>query len=73
MTLETAIREAASRGLSGLTLWPTNDGLWQASAKRGDGWRVEHAADPADALRAALSAFAAEPPQQSPTEDDIFS
>ncbi len=34
-TFEQALREAATRGLSGLTLWPTSGGRWQANAKRG--------------------------------------
>ncbi len=70
MTLDDMIREAASRGLSGLTLWPGRDGLWQANAKRGDGWRVEHAADPADALRLVLSDFTTDKPPQP--EQGIF-
>lgn len=68
--LDDMIREAASRGLSGLTLWKTSDGRYQANAKHGDGWRVEHSIDPADALRLVLSTFATDKPPQP--EQDIF-
>jgi hypothetical protein len=72
MTLEQALREAAKRGLSGLTLWPTSDGRWQANAKRGNGWLVEHAADPVDALRLALSPLSEPKADTTPPEQDIF-
>jgi len=64
------IREAALCGLDGLTLWKTQSG-WQANARRAgsQGWRVEHAADPADALRLVLSEKTHDTAPQPPTED----
>jgi len=74
MTLDDTLREAASRGLTGLTLWPTQDGRWQANARRAGstGWRVEFAADPADALRLVLSEKTTDTTPQPQAEDDIF-
>jgi hypothetical protein len=50
---ETEISEAARAGrLKSITLWRLGDGRWQAnSSPDGTAWRVEFAADPADALR----------------------
>lgn len=56
-TLDEALRKAAARGLQALTLWKLQDGRWQANASDDRiGWRVEHDADPVQALQKALGA-----------------
>ena len=65
--LETLIQEAARDGrFRGLTLWPTQDGRFQANIADGPGWRVEIDADPVAALRRVLNAPVA------PEKQDIF-
>ena len=68
--LDDAILEAAAGGLQGFTLFPTQDGRWQASTTRDKiGWSVHIAADPVSALLAALGASAV---SKKPTGGDIF-
>ena len=70
MTIPEALKEAASRGLRGLTIWPTQDGQWQASVTYdGTGWRCETHADPVTALERALGASAV---SGIATDEDIF-
>lgn len=75
MTIPEAIKEAAASGLRGLTLWPTQDGQWQANVTYdGTGWRCETHADPVTALERALGASAvSEMTNDTLEEDDIFS
>lgn len=65
--------EAAKRGLDALTLYPTTGGRWQASARwRGnDGWRVEIADTPDQAIALALATPVAAPTPQ-PQIGNIF-
>lgn len=72
--LETIIAEAVQNGLRGLTLYPTQDGCWQASVTHDRvGWRVEIDADPAVALTKALGTPAAsEKPTDNDVPEDIF-
>ena len=58
--------EAAQRGLDGLTLFPSGHGRWQASTRwRGsDGWFVQIADTPDQAIALALAAPIAAPPPQ---------
>ena len=68
--LDDAILEAARSGLQGFTLFPTQDGRWQASTTRDKiGWSVHINADPVSAMQAALGASAA---SKKPTDGDIF-
>jgi hypothetical protein len=59
MRLEELLREVSgpASGLDGLTLWRTNDGQWQASARRqgSSGFVVEIRPDIADAIDAVLA------------------
>ena len=72
--LETIIAEAVQNGLRGLTLYPTQDGGWQASVTHDRvGWRVEIDADPVVALAKALGAPAASVlPTDNDDAGDIF-
>lgn len=55
-TLEEAIADAVSRGVCGLTLYPTTDRRWQASSTTDRvGWSIFVDADPVAALQAALA------------------
>lgn len=58
--------EAAKRGLDGLTLFHAPSGRWQASTRwRGaDGWFVQIADTPDQAIALALAAPVAAPPPQ---------
>lgn len=58
ITLETEIRKALENGLTGLTLFRSPSGRWQASernAASGTSWAVFTADDPIDALMAVLT------------------
>lgn len=72
--LDDAILEAARSGLQGFTLFPTQDGRWQASTTQDKiGWSVHIAADPVTAMQAALGASAvSEKPTDNPVPEDIF-
>jgi len=57
MTVEQLLAEAVQNGLRGLTLWPTQDGRWQASTSPDRiSWSVKIADDPVSALLAVLKA-----------------
>ena len=56
MTLDELIRQAFREGATGVTLWPTPGGF-QGNVRVDDGWQCTAAADPVDALRAALGAL----------------
>jgi hypothetical protein len=65
MTVETALKHAVSVDrITGLTLWRTFEGRWQASIRRKDGvsWNVVTLDDPVEAVLAALSGKKVEPP-----------
>jgi hypothetical protein len=65
--LDEALQKAAKRGLQALTLWKLQDGRWQANASDDRiGWRVEHDADPVQAVRKALGA------KTLPNEPSVF-
>ncbi|MFA5897838.1 MAG: hypothetical protein WC829_01865 [Hyphomicrobium sp.] len=67
MTIAALINEAANSGrLSGLTVWKTHDGQYQASISADRvSWRCATKASPAEAILAVLS--------EKPTHKDIFS
>ena len=55
MTLDDAIR-ATARTCTGITLWPTTNGGWQASVRQPDGgYRIGIDPDPVAALRKVLA------------------
>ncbi|MDK4730527.1 hypothetical protein [Rhizobium phaseoli] len=59
MSVDTLLREAVQNGLAGLTLYPTQDGRWQASTTVDRlGWSITVDDDPATAIVRALSTFA---------------
>jgi hypothetical protein len=54
--LETMLDEAVKRGLVGFTLYPTQDGRWQANATFDRvSWQHQFGADPITAAIAALT------------------
>lgn len=69
-TIEEAISDAVSRGVCGLTIYPTSDGRWQASSTTDRvGWRVFVDADPVVAFRAALAGKLERAPAP---QEDVF-
>lgn len=75
MKTDLLIGEAAFSGLAGFTLYPTQDGRWQASTSRDrQSWTVHIHADPVAAMQIALADFAAPAVSVKPNdESDIFS
>ncbi|QIG74342.1 hypothetical protein EVC08_030 [Rhizobium phage RHph_N65] len=75
MNVDTLLREAVQNGLAGLTLYPTQDGRWQASTTTDRlGWSITVDDDPATAVVRALIAFAvSEMKTNSDDAGDIFS
>jgi hypothetical protein len=68
--LETAIADAVSRGVCGITLYPTGDGRWQAAATTDRvGWSIAFDADPAEAIRLVLGGKPVTPPA---IDEDVF-
>lgn len=74
-TLDALLSQAVNSGLRGLTLYPTQDGEWQAATTPDrQSWTVTIDADPAVALRKALGAPAASVlPTDNDDAGDIFS
>jgi hypothetical protein len=75
MKIDQLLREAAQNGLAGFTLYPTNDGRWQASTTTDRlGWSITVDDDPATAAVRALSAFAvSRMTNDNDIQEDIFS
>lgn len=66
------IRQAFREGAMGVTLWPAPGGF-QGNVRVDDGWQCAAAADPVDALRAALGALRVSvKPSDTIDNDDIF-
>jgi len=69
-SLETLIDEAVKRGLVGFTLYPTQNGLWQANTTFDRvSWQHQFGDGPVEAAIAALTQRAA---PQNPDPEDIF-
>lgn len=72
MSVEAALKQAVTVDrITGLTLWRTSEGRWQAGIRRKDGvsWNVVTDDDPTVAVLAALSGKQAEPPPAPVSED----
>lgn len=54
MTIEQALQEAANEGRLSLSVFPASEGYQANLSLDGKSWRVEMAADPAEAVKKAL-------------------
>lgn len=72
--IDTLLSHAVQNGVRGLTLYPTQDGNWQAATTTDRvGWRVEIDADPITALCKALGTPAASVlPTDNDSAGDVF-